>query len=181
MARSRRNDWFWTFRTRKGKLYRRDIWKDTLKSQMAEQFSWMKLVNFLCKRKFVFLRVLESENLWKGFFRFRKTNVRIVAATNVNTMKAITDGRFPERILDRLNTVSDWYAPALRERKGDIHLLFQTLRDFAEKYRNAGTQSWRRCSCLSRKLSVPRETFVNFEIWLSKWQLWNRTENNSVN
>jgi DNA-binding NtrC family response regulator len=61
--------------------------------------------------------------------------VRIVAATNVNMMKAIHDGRFREDLFYRLNTVQI-DMPALRERKGDIHLLFRKFAiDFAEKYR----------------------------------------------
>jgi DNA-binding NtrC family response regulator len=61
--------------------------------------------------------------------------VRIVAATNVNMMKAIHDGRFREDLFYRLNTVQI-DMPPLRERKGDIHLLFRKFAiDFAEKYR----------------------------------------------
>ena len=82
------------------------------------------------------LRVLESGEFMKvGSSQVQKTNVRIVAATNVNMMKAITDGRFREDLYYRLNTVQI-DIPALRERKGDIHLLFRKFaRDFAEKYR----------------------------------------------
>lgn len=82
------------------------------------------------------LRVLESGEFMKvGSSQIQKTNVRIVAATNVNMMKAITDGRFREDLYYRLNTVQI-DMPALRERKGDIHLLFRKFAiDFAEKYR----------------------------------------------
>ena len=82
------------------------------------------------------MRVLESGEFMKvGSSQVQKTNVRIVAATNVNMMKAITDGRFREDLYYRLNTVQI-DMPALRERKGDIHLLFRKFaRDFAEKYR----------------------------------------------
>ena len=82
------------------------------------------------------LRVLESGEFMKvGSSQVQKTNVRIVAATNVNMMKAITDGRFREDLYYRLNTVQI-DIPALRERKGDIHLLFRKFAiDFAEKYR----------------------------------------------
>src|SRR5690606_8005831 len=59
----------------------------------------------------------------------------IVAATNVNMLTAINDGRFREDLYYRLNTVQI-DMPALRERKGDIHLLFRKFAiDFAEKYR----------------------------------------------
>lgn len=82
------------------------------------------------------LRVLESGEFMKvGSSQIQKTNVRIVAATNVNMLKAINDGRFREDLYYRLNTVQI-DMPALRERKGDIHLLFRKFAiDFAEKYR----------------------------------------------
>lgn len=82
------------------------------------------------------LRVLESGEFMKvGSSQIQKTNVRIVAATNVNMMKAIEDGRFREDLYYRLNTVQI-DMPPLRERKGDIHLLFRKFAiDFAEKYR----------------------------------------------
>ncbi len=82
------------------------------------------------------LRVLESGEFMKvGSSQIQKTNVRIVAATNVNMMKAIADGRFREDLYYRLNTVQI-DMPPLRERKGDIHLLFRKFAiDFAEKYR----------------------------------------------
>ena len=82
------------------------------------------------------LRVLESGEFFKvGSSAVQKTNVRIVAATNVNMLTAINDGRFREDLYYRLNTVQI-DMPALRERKGDIHLLFRKFAiDFAEKYR----------------------------------------------
>ena len=82
------------------------------------------------------LRVLESGEFMKvGSSAVQKTNVRIVAATNVNMMRAIEDGRFREDLYYRLNTVQI-DMPPLRERKGDIHLLFRKFAiDFAEKYR----------------------------------------------
>ncbi len=82
------------------------------------------------------LRVLESGEFMKvGSSHIQKTNVRIVAATNVNMMSAIQNGRFREDLYYRLNTVQI-DMPALRERKGDIHLLFRKFAiDFAEKYR----------------------------------------------
>jgi transcriptional regulator with PAS, ATPase and Fis domain len=82
------------------------------------------------------LRVLESGEFMKvGSSQVQKTNVRIVAATNVNMMKAIQDGRFREDLYYRLNTVQI-DMPPLRERKTDIHLLFRKFAiDFAEKYR----------------------------------------------
>ncbi len=82
------------------------------------------------------LRVLESGEFMKvGSSQIQKTDVRIVAATNVNMMKAIQEGRFREDLYYRLNTVQI-DMPPLRERKGDIHLLFRKFAiDFAEKYR----------------------------------------------
>ncbi|WP_234109701.1 MULTISPECIES: sigma-54 interaction domain-containing protein [Chryseobacterium] len=82
------------------------------------------------------LRVLESGEFMKvGSSQVQKTNVRIVAATNVNMLNAINDGRFREDLYYRLNTVQI-DMPPLRERKGDIHLLFRKFAiDFAEKYR----------------------------------------------
>lgn len=82
------------------------------------------------------LRVLESGEFMKvGSSQIQKTNVRIVAATNVNMLRAIEDGRFREDLYYRLNTVQI-DMPPLRERKGDIHLLFRKFAiDFAEKYR----------------------------------------------
>lgn len=82
------------------------------------------------------LRVLESGEFMKvGSSQVQKTNVRIVAATNVNMLSAINDGRFREDLYYRLNTVQI-DMPALRERKGDVHLLFRKFAiDFAEKYR----------------------------------------------
>ncbi len=82
------------------------------------------------------LRVLESGEFMKvGSSQVQKTDVRIVAATNVNMMNAITDGRFREDLYYRLNTVQI-DMPPLRERGSDIHLLFRKFAiDFAEKYR----------------------------------------------
>ena len=82
------------------------------------------------------LRVLESGEFMKvGSSQIQKTNVRIVAATNVNMMNAIQEGKFREDLYYRLNTVQV-DMPPLRERKGDIHLLFRKFAiDFAEKYR----------------------------------------------
>ncbi len=82
------------------------------------------------------LRVLETgEFIRVGSSKVQKTDVRIVAATNVNIPEAIKKGRFREDLYYRLNTVPI-QIPALRERKEDIHLLFRKFAsDFAEKYR----------------------------------------------
>ncbi len=82
------------------------------------------------------LRVLESgEYIKVGSSRVEKTDVRIVAATNVNLPKAIAEGRFREDLYYRLNTVPIM-VPPLRERKEDIVLLFRKFAyESAEKYR----------------------------------------------
>jgi DNA-binding NtrC family response regulator len=70
-----------------------------------------------------------------GSSEVQKTNVRVVAATNLNIPKAIEEGRFREDLYYRLNTI-EIKVPALRERKEDIPLLFRKfVVDFAEKYR----------------------------------------------
>ena len=82
------------------------------------------------------LRVLENGEFLKvGSSLVQKTNVRIVAATNVNLFKAIEKGKFREDLYYRLSTV-DITLPPLRERKEDIHLLFRKfVADFANKYK----------------------------------------------
>ncbi|MCD4773113.1 MAG: sigma-54 dependent transcriptional regulator [Bacteroidales bacterium] len=82
------------------------------------------------------LRVLESGEFMKvGSSKVIKTNVRVVAATNVNIIQAINDGKFRQDLYYRLNTVPIHIIP-LRERKEDILLLFRKFAsDFAEKYR----------------------------------------------
>ncbi len=87
------------------------------------------------------LRVLESGEFIKvGSSRVQKTDVRIVAATNVNLMQAISEGRFREDLFYRLNTVPI-SIPPLRERADDIVLLFRKFAaDFAEKYRMPAVQ-----------------------------------------
>lgn len=82
------------------------------------------------------LRVLETgEYLRMGSSIVRKTNVRVVAATNLNMRQAIDEGRFREDLYYRLNTV-EIRVPALRERKEDIPLLFRKFAaDFCNRYR----------------------------------------------
>jgi transcriptional regulator with PAS, ATPase and Fis domain len=79
------------------------------------------------------LRVLENGEFIKvGSSQVQKTNVRIVAATNVNMFDAIEKGKFREDLYYRLSTV-DIMLPPLRERKDDIHLLFRKFAaDFAQ-------------------------------------------------
>ena len=82
------------------------------------------------------LRVLETGEFIKvGSSKMIKTNVRVIAATNVNLPEAIDAGKFREDLYYRLNTVPIIITP-LRERPEDINLLFRKFaRDFAEKYR----------------------------------------------
>lgn len=82
------------------------------------------------------LRVLETgEFIRMGSSQVQKTNVRVVAATNLNIPQAIETGRFREDLYYRLNTV-EIKVPALRERREDIPLLFRKfVVDFADKYR----------------------------------------------
>ena len=81
------------------------------------------------------LRVLESgEYIKVGSSKVEKTNVRIVAATNVNLVEAIARGDFREDLYYRLNTIPV-KVPALRERPGDIALLFRKFAsDVSERY-----------------------------------------------
>ena len=81
------------------------------------------------------LRVLENGEFIKvGASEVQKTNVRIVAATNLDMEKAIQKGKFREDLFYRLSTV-EIKIPPLRNRKEDIHLLFRKFAsDFAKKY-----------------------------------------------
>ncbi|ALM08023.1 ATPase AAA [Sediminicola sp. YIK13] len=82
------------------------------------------------------LRVLENGEFLKvGSSQVQKTDVRIVAATNVNMFEAIKKERFREDLYYRLSTV-EINIPPLRERKDDIHLLFRKFAsDFGQKYK----------------------------------------------
>ena len=82
------------------------------------------------------LRILENGEFMKvGSSVVQKTNVRIVAATNVKMQDAIKKGQFREDLYYRLSTV-EIHLPPLRERKDDIHLLFRKFAsDFASKYK----------------------------------------------
>jgi transcriptional regulator with PAS, ATPase and Fis domain len=82
------------------------------------------------------LRVLESgEYIKVGSSKVLKTDVRVVAATNINFYQALEKEKFRADLYYRLNTVPI-YLPPLRERKDDIHLLFRKFaNDFADKYR----------------------------------------------
>ncbi|MBL4754404.1 MAG: sigma-54-dependent Fis family transcriptional regulator [Flavobacteriales bacterium] len=85
------------------------------------------------------LRVLETGEFLKvGSSKVQKTDVRIVAATNVDIPQAIAHDKFREDLYYRLNTVPI-YIPPLRERQEDIHLFFRKFAlDFADKYKMPG-------------------------------------------
>ncbi|SFS61391.1 sigma 54-interacting transcriptional regulator [Sphingobacterium wenxiniae] len=87
------------------------------------------------------LRVLETgEYIRVGSSKVQKTNVRVVAATNVDVYEAVKKGKFREDLYYRLNTVP-LRIPSLRERKEDINLLFRKfIVDFTDKYRSPGIQ-----------------------------------------
>jgi Response regulator containing CheY-like receiver, AAA-type ATPase, and DNA-binding domains len=82
------------------------------------------------------LRILETGEFIKvGSSKVLKTNVRIVAATNVNLTQAVAEGKFREDLFYRLSTVPI-HVPSLRERVDDIPLLFRKFAvDCADKYR----------------------------------------------
>ena len=82
------------------------------------------------------LRVLESGEFLKvGSSRVQKTNVRLIAATNVDLEHAVATGKFRRDLLYRLNVVN-LRLPPLRERKNDIYTLFRKFSsDFSERYR----------------------------------------------
>eukprot|EP01012_Entosiphon_sulcatum_P017245 TRINITY_DN22040_c0_g1_i1.p2 TRINITY_DN22040_c0_g1~~TRINITY_DN22040_c0_g1_i1.p2 ORF type:complete len:416 (+),score=60.16 TRINITY_DN22040_c0_g1_i1:1527-2774(+) len=83
------------------------------------------------------LRILESgEYLRVGSSKVQKTDVRIIAATNVDVYNRVKNGKFREDLYYRLNTVP-LRIPALQERKEDIYLLFRKFSaDFSDKYRS---------------------------------------------
>ena len=80
------------------------------------------------------LRILENgEYIKVGSSKSQKTNVRIIAATNINMQENVKKGKFREDLYYRLNTISI-HLPPLRKRKDDINLLFRKFaNDFAEK------------------------------------------------
>ncbi len=82
------------------------------------------------------LRVLETGEFMKvGSSKSQRTDVRVVAATNVHLEKATQKGKFREDLYYRLNTINI-NIPTLRERKEDVHLLFRKfVADFADKYK----------------------------------------------
>ncbi|MGL4363839.1 MAG: sigma-54 interaction domain-containing protein [Bacteroidales bacterium] len=102
------------------------------------------------------LRVLETGEFYKvGSSKTQKTNVRVIAATNVNLPQAIQSGRFREDLYYRLNTVPI-NMPPLRNRKEDIFLLFRKFSaDFAEKYKMPSLQLSTKARILLENYAFP--------------------------
>ena len=102
------------------------------------------------------LRVLQSgEFIRVGSSKVLKTDVRVIAATNVNLMHAVSRGKFREDLYYRLNAVNI-IMPALRERPGDINLLFRKFAsDFSAKYGFSKVALTEDASILLRKYRWP--------------------------
>ncbi|MBR5568772.1 MAG: sigma-54-dependent Fis family transcriptional regulator [Bacteroidales bacterium] len=102
------------------------------------------------------LRVLQSGEFFRvGSSKVLKTDVRVIAATNVNLMHAVSKGKFREDLYYRLNAVSI-SMPALRERPGDINLLFRKFAsDFSAKYGMAKVSLTEEASIKLRKYRWP--------------------------
>ncbi len=132
------------------------------------------------------LRVLENGEFIKvGSSKVQKTNIRIVAATNMNMFDAIKNNKFREDLYYRLSTV-EIKLPALRDRKEDIHILFRKFSsDFALKYKMPSIKldkdalellinyNWNgnirqlknvaeQISVLERERNINRETLINY-------------------
>lgn len=102
------------------------------------------------------LRVLETgEFIRVGSNKVQRTDIRVIAATNVDLQDRIKKGKFREDLYFRLNTVPI-YLPALRERREDIPLLFRKFAvDFAERYRMAPVQLDESAMAVLRAYSWP--------------------------
>lgn len=102
------------------------------------------------------LRVLEQGEFVKmGSNKVEKTDVRVIAATNVNLMENVSKGKFREDLYYRLNTVPI-KVPPLKERPEDIHLLFRKFAaDFAERYRTSPVRLDERAQLLLENYSWP--------------------------
>ncbi len=102
------------------------------------------------------LRMLESGEFIKvGSSKVLKTNVRVVAATNVDLLEKISMGKFREDLYYRLNTVPI-RVPALKDRREDIYMLFRKFAtDFADKYRTSPIQLEERSRLLIENYSWP--------------------------
>ena len=104
---------------------------------MEEQFFLDEIGEMPLDTQAMLLRVLENGEFIKvGSSKPQKTDVRVVAATNVRLVQAVEEGKFREDLYYRLNTVPI-FVPPLRERENDIELLFRKFAgDFSERYRS---------------------------------------------
>src|SRR3569833_2561398 len=102
------------------------------------------------------LCVLESGHYIKvGSSKVEKTNVRVIAATNVDVYEAVRNGKFREDLYYRLNTVP-LKIPPLRDRKEDIYLLFRKFTaDFTDKFRTPPIQLDDEAQQLQKKKTKP--------------------------
>lgn len=102
------------------------------------------------------LRVLETgEFIRVGSSKVLKTDIRVIAATNIDLLERVRQHKFREDLYYRLNTVPI-YVPPLRERQGDIFLLFRKFAaDFAEKYRTTPIQMDEKAKTLLENYSWP--------------------------
>lgn len=102
------------------------------------------------------LRVLENKEFIRvGSSKVQKTDVRVIAATNVNLYDAVSKGRFREDLYYRLNTVPI-FVPPLRERGSDIELLFRKFAsDFADKYKTQPIKLTEEAKALLLKFRFP--------------------------
>lgn len=102
------------------------------------------------------LRILESgEFIRVGSSKVLKTNVRVIAATNVNLLEKVRKGKFREDLYYRLNTVPI-RIPSLKERREDISILFRKFaQDFAEKYRTSPIELDENSSSLVEQYTWP--------------------------
>jgi len=102
------------------------------------------------------LRILENGEFIKvGSNKIQKTDIRIIAATNVDLEERIKKGKFREDLYFRLNTITI-HVPLLRERPEDIYILFRRFAvDFAEKYRTPPIQLDDRARLLLENYSWP--------------------------
>jgi len=122
------------------------------------------------------LRILESgEFLRVGSSQVLKTNVRIIAATNVDLLTRIRQGKFREDLYYRLNTVPI-KVPSLSERQDDIPMLFRKFAsDFAEKYRIQSVKLTEQAMEVMKSYPWPGN-IRELKILLSNFQYWQKTE-----
>lgn len=126
------------------------------------------------------LRVLEyGEFIKVGSSKVQKTDVRVVAATNVNLLRNVEQGKFREDLYYRLSTVPI-YVPPLRERGKDIELLFRKFAtDFAEKYKVKPITLTDEARELLLQYRFPGN-IRQLKTWLNKCRYWPPTTKKSL-